>query len=51
MRWRGGGAYCQTSSSGRDQVADYHLRKGMELKDVERWLGPYLNYDPAPTGL
>ncbi|MEE8177212.1 MAG: vitamin B12 dependent-methionine synthase activation domain-containing protein, partial [Acidobacteriota bacterium] len=30
----------------RDQVADYHLRKKMDLKDVERWLGPYLNYDP-----
>ena len=30
----------------RDQVVDYHLRKGMELTEVERWLGPYLNYDP-----
>jgi 5-methyltetrahydrofolate--homocysteine methyltransferase len=29
------------------QVEDYHLRKGMELHVVERWLGPYLNYDPA----
>ena len=32
---------------GRDQVLDYHLRKGMELAEVERWLGPYLNYEPA----
>ena len=30
----------------RSQVADYHLRKGMTLQEVERWLGPYLNYDP-----
>ena len=26
---------------------DYHLRKGMTLEEVERWLGPNLNYDPA----
>ena len=31
----------------RDQVADYHLRKGMSVAEVERWLGPNLNYDPA----
>jgi 5-methyltetrahydrofolate--homocysteine methyltransferase len=31
----------------RDQVLDYHLRKRMTLHDVERWLGPYLNYDPS----
>jgi 5-methyltetrahydrofolate--homocysteine methyltransferase len=31
----------------RDQVLDYHLRKGMTLEEVERWLGPNLNYDPA----
>jgi len=31
----------------RDQVIDYHVRKGMPLEEVERWLGPYLNYDPA----
>jgi len=30
-----------------DQVADYHRRKGMSVADVERWLGPNLNYDPA----
>ena len=33
----------------RDQVLDYHLRKGMTLQETERWLGPYLNYDPAAT--
>jgi 5-methyltetrahydrofolate--homocysteine methyltransferase len=31
----------------RDQVADYHERKGMSIEEVERWLGPNLNYDPA----
>jgi 5-methyltetrahydrofolate--homocysteine methyltransferase len=31
----------------RDQVADYHERKGMTIAEVERWLGPNLNYDPA----
>ncbi len=30
----------------RDQVEDYHRRKGMELDQVERWLRPNLNYDP-----
>ena len=30
----------------RDQVLDYHRRKGMDLAVVERWLGPYLNYEP-----
>jgi 5-methyltetrahydrofolate--homocysteine methyltransferase len=32
----------------RDQVLDYHVRKGMTVAEVERWLGPNLNYDP-PT--
>ena len=31
----------------RDQVADYAERKGMTVAEVERWLGPNLNYDPA----
>ena len=30
----------------RDQVADYQHRKGLNLADVERWLGPNLSYDP-----
>jgi 5-methyltetrahydrofolate--homocysteine methyltransferase len=33
----------------RDQVADYHQRKGMSIAEVERWLGPNLNYDPAES--
>jgi len=31
----------------RDQALDYHLRKGMTLQEVEKWLSPVLNYDPA----
>ena len=31
----------------RDQTADYAARKGMALEEVERWLGPILNYEPA----
>ncbi len=31
----------------RDQVVDYHERKGMSVEEVERWLGQNLNYDRA----
>jgi len=31
----------------RDQVAAYAERKGMTVAEIERWLGQYLNYDPA----
>jgi len=31
----------------RDQVSDYSRRKGMEVGVVERWLAPYLAYDPS----
>ena len=31
---------------GRDQVDDYARRKEMEVREVERWLGPNLAYDP-----
>jgi 5-methyltetrahydrofolate--homocysteine methyltransferase len=30
---------------GRDQVADYARRKGMSIREVEKWLAPVLNYD------
>jgi 5-methyltetrahydrofolate--homocysteine methyltransferase len=39
--------YFSLGKIGRDQVVDYHERKGMSLEAVERWLGPNLNYDPA----
>ncbi len=31
----------------RDQVEDYAMRKGMDVAEMERWLAPVLNYDPA----
>ena len=40
--------YFTVGKIGRDQVVDYHARKGMTLAEVERWLGPNLGYDPAP---
>jgi 5-methyltetrahydrofolate--homocysteine methyltransferase len=33
----------------RDQVLDYHLRKGLSVAEVERWLAPNLNYDPVAS--
>ena len=30
----------------RDQVADYALRKGMDMETAERWLAPNLGYTP-----
>ncbi|MGP8021196.1 MAG: methionine synthase, partial [Limisphaerales bacterium] len=38
--------YFAVGKLGRDQILDYHLRKGMTLQEVERWLGPWLNYEP-----
>jgi 5-methyltetrahydrofolate--homocysteine methyltransferase len=35
----------------KDQVLDYHQRKEMPLEEVERWLGPYLAYEPKVTKL
>jgi 5-methyltetrahydrofolate--homocysteine methyltransferase len=32
---------------GKDQVDDYHARKGMTVREVERWLAPNLGYDPS----
>jgi 5-methyltetrahydrofolate--homocysteine methyltransferase len=35
----------------RDQILDYRERKGMSVEEVERWLGPNLNYEPAPQAV
>ena len=42
--------YFAVGKLGRDQVEDYARRKGLTLVDAERWLGPYLGYEPARTG-
>jgi 5-methyltetrahydrofolate--homocysteine methyltransferase len=39
--------YFAVGKIGKDQVEDYARRKGMELRIVERWLSPNLNYEPA----
>jgi 5-methyltetrahydrofolate--homocysteine methyltransferase len=41
--------YFAVGKLGRDQLLDYHLRKKMTLQEVEKWLGPWLNYDPAKS--
>ena len=33
----------------RDQVESYAARKGMPFEEIEKWLRPYLNYDPDST--
>ena len=33
----------------RDQVLDYARRKQLPVPEIERWLAPYLNYDPKPA--
>jgi 5-methyltetrahydrofolate--homocysteine methyltransferase len=39
--------YFQVGRLGADQVKDYQRRKGLDLRAVERWLAPYLDYEPA----
>jgi 5-methyltetrahydrofolate--homocysteine methyltransferase len=41
--------YFAVSAIGKDQVDSYAARKGMTVKEVERWLAPVLGYDPART--
>jgi 5-methyltetrahydrofolate--homocysteine methyltransferase len=37
--------YFNVGKIGKDQVLDYHKRKGMSLEEAEKWLSPILNYD------
>ncbi|MDR3458320.1 MAG: methionine synthase [Verrucomicrobiae bacterium] len=39
--------YFAVGKLGQDQVADLSGRKGKPTAEMERWLGPWLNYDPA----
>ncbi len=36
--------YFSVGKIGHDQVLDYHRRKGMDLRSLERWLAPSLGY-------
>jgi 5-methyltetrahydrofolate--homocysteine methyltransferase len=38
--------YFAVGKIGRDQVEDYARRKGMDVRTLERWLAPNLNYEP-----
>ena len=38
--------YFNVGKLGRDQIEDYARRKGMELRDAEKWLAPVLAYEP-----
>ena len=40
-------AYFRVGKIARDQVEDYADRKGMEISQVEKWLRPNLDYEPA----
>jgi 5-methyltetrahydrofolate--homocysteine methyltransferase len=39
--------YFGVGKLGPDQVADLARRKGKPLAEMERWLGPWLNYEPG----
>jgi len=39
--------YFAVGTLDRDQVTDYAQRKGQPLAVTERWLGPWLGYEPA----
>jgi 5-methyltetrahydrofolate--homocysteine methyltransferase len=36
--------YFTVGKIGKDQVLDYHRRKGMSIEEIEKWLSPILNY-------
>lgn len=37
--------YFNVGLLGRDQIEDYSRRKGVDVKEMERWLAPNLNYE------
>ena len=40
-------SYFAVGKIGRDQLEDYARRKGMPVTECERWLAPYLGYEPG----
>ncbi len=40
-------SYFAVGKIGRDQVEDYARRKAITVAEVEKWLAPYLAYEPA----
>ena len=43
--------YFAVGKLGRDQMIDYHVRKSLPLEEIERWLGPWLNYNPSERSM
>ena len=41
-----GSQYFVVGRLSKEQVADYARRKGMPLREAERWLAANLDYDP-----
>ena len=41
-----GARYFGISRIARDQIEDYAARKQMTVAEAEKWLQPYLNYEP-----
>jgi 5-methyltetrahydrofolate--homocysteine methyltransferase len=39
--------YFAVGKIGRDQLEDYARRKGMSVAEAEKWLAPYLGYEPG----
>ena len=39
--------YFAVGKLGKDQIEDYAQRKGFTVAEMEKWLGPWLNYNPA----
>jgi len=39
--------YFAVGRIGKDQVEEYARRKGVDLRTIERWLSPNLNYEPG----
>ena len=40
-------SYFAVGKIGRDQVEDYARRRGVDVAEAEKWLAPYLAYEPA----
>ena len=38
--------YFQVGKVCKDQIVEYAARKGQTLQEAEKWMGPYLGYDP-----
>merc|ERR1711871_724142 len=38
--------YFQVGKVCKDQIVEYAERKGQKLEETEKWMGPYLGYDP-----